>query len=39
MKAGLHEIKAERNLTMTALGKLGKGLFSFNGEKTKEAFQ
>jgi len=38
MLAALHEIKAERNLTFKALGKLGRSLFSFSGEKVKDAF-
>ncbi|MDR0282512.1 MAG: hypothetical protein LBI53_04330 [Candidatus Peribacteria bacterium] len=37
MKASLHEIRAEFSLTCTALGIIGKGLFSFNTEKTKDA--
>ena len=37
MKAALHEIKAEFSLTLTALGIVGKGLFSFNTEKAKDA--
>jgi len=37
MKAALHEIKAEFSLTCTALGIVGKGLFSFNAEKAKDA--
>jgi hypothetical protein len=37
MLASLHEIKAERNLTFKALGKLGKGLFSFEKGKFSEA--
>jgi len=39
MGAGLHEIKAEWNLTLQALGKIGKGLFSFDGEKASSAIQ
>jgi hypothetical protein len=38
MLASLHEIKAERNLTFKALGKLGSSLFSFNGGQMKDAF-
>ncbi|MFZ2150722.1 MAG: site-2 protease family protein [Candidatus Absconditicoccaceae bacterium] len=34
---GLQEIKAETNLTLNALGKLGKDLLSFNGKRIKES--
>jgi regulator of sigma E protease len=37
MKASLHEIKAEFNLTLSTLGVVGKGLFSFNAKETKSA--
>lgn len=37
MLAGLKEIQAERNLTMTSLWRIGKQLFSFNANDTKSA--
>ncbi len=39
MLAGLKEIKAEWNLTMSALGTIGKKLFSFEAGKTKDALK
>ena len=36
--ASFHEIKAEWSLTFSALGKLGKSLFSFDKENIKESF-
>ena len=38
MLAGLHEIWAERTLTLKAFGSLGRGLFSFNKDKMADAF-
>lgn len=39
MLAGLKEIKAEWNLTMSALGTIGKKLFSFEAKQTKDALK
>ena len=39
MLAGLKEIKAEWNLTMSALGTIGKKLFSFEAGQTKDALK
>lgn len=39
MLAGLKEIRSEWNLTISALGTIGKKLFSFEAGQTKDALK